>query len=68
MKRALIFTALAALVTGCETPVDTQVFKTAPVQRRDIIVAVEAAGLIEPFLTVEVKSCLLYTSPSPRDS
>ena len=31
-------------------------YQTASVQRRDIIVAVEAAGIIEPVTTVEVKS------------
>jgi HlyD family secretion protein len=56
MKRVLLGTVLAALAGGCEKPVETGVFKSAPVVRRDIVVAVEAAGLIEPFLTVEVKS------------
>ena len=31
-------------------------YQTAPVRRRDIIVAVEAAGIVEPVTTVEVKS------------
>ncbi len=31
-------------------------YQAAPVQRRDIIVAVEAAGVVEPVTTVEVKS------------
>jgi len=31
-------------------------YQTAPVGKRDIVVAVEAAGLIEPFVTVELKS------------
>ena len=31
-------------------------YQTASVQRRDIVVAVEAAGIIEPVTTVEVKS------------
>ncbi len=35
-------------------PADT--YRTAPVTRRDITVAVEASGQVEPFVTVELKS------------
>lgn len=52
----LLIAALAALA-GCEEPEAPQrVFQTAPVTERDIVVAVEAAGVIEPLRTVEVKS------------
>ena len=43
-------------MTGCEKPEEVVAYESAPVVRRDIVVAVEAAGIIEPFLTVEVKS------------
>ncbi|MGI9342126.1 MAG: efflux RND transporter periplasmic adaptor subunit [Gammaproteobacteria bacterium] len=49
--------ALAALaVAGCEQPEPPALYDSGPVIRRDIVVAVEAAGVIEPSLTVEVKS------------
>jgi HlyD family secretion protein len=32
------------------------VYRAVPVERRDIVVSAEAAGVIEPFVTVEVKS------------
>jgi len=47
---------LAVGLTGCEKPEEVVVYESAPVVRRDIVVAVEAAGIIEPYLTVEVKS------------
>ena len=37
-------------------PVEKQVFRTSEVTTRDIVVTVEAAGVIEPFQTVELKS------------
>lgn len=52
----LIIVALAALLVSCAEPNEKPVYKTGEVTRRDILVAVEAAGVIEPFLTVEVKS------------
>jgi HlyD family secretion protein len=49
--------ALAALLTACGKPAETvTTYETLPVARRDIIVAVEAAGQIEPAVTVELKS------------
>ena len=49
--------ALSALaVAGCEQPEPPPLYDSGPVIRRDIVVAVEAAGVIEPSLTVEVKS------------
>lgn len=50
----LIFLAIG--LSGCEKPEEVVAYESAPVVRRDIVVAVEAAGIIEPFLTVEVKS------------
>ena len=50
---ALMF---AALLAGCEQEEAPQLYDSGPVIRRDIVVAVEAAGVIEPSLTVEVKS------------
>jgi HlyD family secretion protein len=48
---------LAALsILGCEKPEEVKTYQTAPVIQRDIVVSVEAAGVVEPLLTVEVKS------------
>ncbi len=48
---------IAALVlTGCAEPEVAPQFETAVIGKRDIVVAVEAAGTIEPLLTVEIKS------------
>jgi HlyD family secretion protein len=61
MHRANTFPLLAAcgalLLHGCsrEEPAEAR-FDTVPVARRDIVVAVEAAGAVEPLLTVEIKS------------
>jgi len=44
------------LLAACERPPEKPVFRTGEVEKRDIVVVVEAAGVIEPFLTVEVKS------------
>jgi HlyD family secretion protein len=46
------------LVTACSRQADKAptTYDTAPVQKRDIVVAVEAAGVIEPSVTVELKS------------
>jgi HlyD family secretion protein len=41
---------------GCEKKQESITYDSAAVVRRDIVVAVEAAGVIEPYLTVEVKS------------
>ena len=43
-------------VVGCEEPREPIVYQSVPVLRRDITVTVEAAGVIEPEVTVEVKS------------
>ena len=46
------------LLAGCGRKADDTgpKFDTTPVSRRDIVVAVEAAGTVEPVLTVEIKS------------
>ena len=55
IRPALVLT-VALLAQGCEKPVEKATFRTGEVVLRDIVVNVEAAGIIEPFLTVEVKS------------
>lgn len=51
------FAALIALcLGGCENAEEPQLYRSGPVISRDIVVAVEAAGVIEPSLTIEVKS------------
>ena len=54
MRYWLVFVALVA--AGCTEPVEEVVYEKAPVEPRPIAVAVEAAGIIEPETTVEVKS------------
>lgn len=54
-NRILVLTALAAL-QGCDKPAPEPLYATVPVATRDITVAVEAAGLVEPSMTVELKS------------
>jgi HlyD family secretion protein len=57
MTRYTTLFILFLAITGCEKPAeDPKIYRAAPVLKRDIIVAVEAAGIIEPQLTVEVKS------------
>lgn len=48
--------ALAALVAACSQEAPAPKFDTARVAKRDIVVAVQAAGVVEPLLTVEIKS------------
>lgn len=49
---------IVALLAGCGRPAEQAqtTYETVPVSKRDIRVAVEAAGQIEPALTVELKS------------
>jgi HlyD family secretion protein len=55
--RALAALALVAFLAGCGGEASDEVqFETTTVGKRDIVVAVEAAGTIEPLLTVEIKS------------
>jgi len=44
------------LLSGCEQPAEESIYQQVTVERRDIIVSVQAAGVIEPALTVELKS------------
>lgn len=55
---ALVAALLTTAVTGCGGGGATgpSVYETAPVGKRDIRVAVEATGQIEPSITVELKS------------
>jgi HlyD family secretion protein len=50
--------ALAALLLlgGCRDEAPPQLYEAVPVARRDITVAAEAAGSVEPILVVDVKS------------
>jgi len=50
--------ALAAALTACgQTGQETApAYESAPVERRSIVVAVEASGVVEPVATVELKS------------
>lgn len=59
MKHRLPMAVFAVMVvTACGRPENKTptTYQTAPVEKRDIVVAVEAAGQIEPALTVELKS------------
>ncbi len=55
-----VLPAVVLLAAGCETGTEAEavapLYDAAPVERRDIQVTVEAAGVIEPETTVEVKS------------
>ncbi len=57
---ALVLPAAVMLAAGCETQTEAEavapLYDAAPVESRDIQVSVEAAGVIEPETTVEVKS------------
>lgn len=55
MKYLLTIALLLAL-TGCAREEETQTLNIASVSTRDIIVSVQAAGVIEPVSTVEIKS------------
>lgn len=52
----LCLVGLALTAIACEEPPEPIVYESVPVIRRDIVLAVEAAGVIEPEVTVEVKS------------
>lgn len=57
MRRRILIAAVLTLLAGCEAPpMEVHEFRSAEVQRRDIVVSVEAAGAIQPSRTVEVKS------------
>jgi HlyD family secretion protein len=53
----LLAAGVILIIAGCEREQETnEEFETAVVAPRDIVVAVEAAGTVEPLLTVEIKS------------
>lgn len=56
--RAILVAAFGLALSACEERVQSQapIYDDAPVERRSIEVSVEAAGVIEPESTVEVKS------------
>jgi HlyD family secretion protein len=55
--RGLVLLATALGLGACgQTEAPATVYETLPVVRRDIVVSVEAAGQIEPAVTVELKS------------
>ena len=57
MNRSPIILAVAAtLLFGCAQETETRAWNLATIQIRDIVVAVQAAGIIEPVTTVELKS------------
>lgn len=56
MNRKSLLLLPALLLFGCEKTAEVVTYQTGSVIRRDIIVAVEAAGIIQPMLTVELKS------------
>jgi len=57
MKRILWGVTLLASAVGCKKPaVQAAEFEAIPVERRDILLRVSAAGAIQPVLAVDVKS------------
>ncbi len=57
MKQLIILITIAISLTACgKPPEEKSTYGTAQVEQRSIIVTVEAAGIIEPETTVEVKS------------
>jgi HlyD family secretion protein len=57
MKRILLRVTLVTVAAACSKPPEKPAeYEAIPVERRDILLAVSAAGTIQPVLTVEVKS------------
>jgi HlyD family secretion protein len=56
MNRSILILLITFVLSGCEKQQELVLYDSAEVVRRDIVVAVEAAGIVEPYLTVEVKS------------
>lgn len=59
MHRAKYTTVAAAMLLvlqGCSEDAPPSRFETATVSRSDIVVTVQAAGIVEPLLTVDIKS------------
>ena len=55
-KYSIFILPVLVMLAGCSREPEEQVFNIAMVTQRDIIVSVDAAGIIEPETTVEVKS------------
>jgi HlyD family secretion protein len=56
-RRDLIAVLCGVIATACGAePPSVPVYQAVPVERREIVVSAEAAGVIEPYVTVEVKS------------
>jgi len=55
-QQALLVLLLLACSFGCAPAPEEPSYRAATVTRRDIVLGAEAAGIIEPQLTVEVKS------------
>jgi len=56
MNRTFFILLITLSLSACEKQEEPVLYDSAAVVLRDIVVAVEAAGIIEPYLTVEVKS------------
>lgn len=57
MRRHHLITCITlALAAGCQKEVPPPLYEPVAVARRDIVVAAEAAGSVEPILVVDVKS------------
>lgn len=58
VKRCTALAALAVLLAACNKskPNESSLVQTAPVTRQDIVVQVEATGVIQPINTVQVRS------------
>lgn len=54
--RIAVLLWIVALAVGCSEPPPSQIYQTMQVERRDIVVSAQAAGTVEPDITVEVKS------------
>jgi len=55
-KRILLLAVLASALFACSKEEAAPMYQKVPVTRRDIIVSADAAGTIEPVLTVDIKS------------
>jgi HlyD family secretion protein len=57
LKRIAIYLAVGGvMLAGCAQETETRSWNLARIQNRDIVVAVQAAGIIEPVTRVELKS------------
>jgi HlyD family secretion protein len=54
--RILVLLWIGVLALACSEPSPSQIYQTMSVERRDIVVSAQAAGAVEPDITVEVKS------------